>query len=256
VIPYFYCGNCIACRKGKTNCCTSINVFGVHSDGAMREWISVPAYALVKSGGLTGEQLALIEPLAIGAHGIRRAGVMEGECVLVVGAGPIGLGTMAFAKMAGAKVIAMDISDWRLSFAQQVYEVDDVINPRQENAFDHLQNITHGDMPDVVIDATGNASAITQAFSFLSHGGRYILIGLQKVDISFSHPEFHKREATLMSSRNATRADFDQVIASILAKKIDPLSFITHRVPFSQVKHEFSSWLEPGNNLIKAMVIM
>jgi len=108
----------------------------------------------------------------------------------------------------------------------------------------------------VVIDATGNAGAINQAFSYVSHGGRYILIGLQKADISFSHPEFHKREAALMSSRNATRADFDQVIASILAKNIDPLSFITHRVPFSQVKDEFSSWLEPGNNLIKAMVIM
>jgi 2-desacetyl-2-hydroxyethyl bacteriochlorophyllide A dehydrogenase len=256
LIPYFSCGHCIACKNGKTNCCSSMNVLGVHSDGAMREWISVPASALVRSGGLSGEQLALTEPLAIGAHGIRRAGVRENEWVLVVGAGPIGLGTMAFAKMAGARVIAMDISEERLNFAKHAVGVNAIVNPSMEDSIKKILDLTSGDMPDVVIDATGNLQAINQSFKYLSHGGRYVLIGLQKGEIVFSHPEFHKREATLMSSRNATRQDFDQVISSIREKKFDPLSFITHRVSFDEVKEAFPFWLDPKNKVIKAMVIM
>ncbi len=108
-IPYFNCGKCIACRNNKPNCCVNIKVFGVHIDGGMAEYISVPSYALVKGEGLSYEQLALVEPLAIGAHGVRRAAIANGEFVLVIGAGPIGLGTMQFAKIAGANVIASEM---------------------------------------------------------------------------------------------------------------------------------------------------
>src|SRR6476659_8156967 len=100
-IPYFNCGKCIACRNGKGNCCTDIQVCGVHIDGGMTEYLSVPSYSLVKSQGLSYDELALVEPLAIGAHGVRRAAVQPGEFVLVIGAGPIGLGTMEFARIAG-----------------------------------------------------------------------------------------------------------------------------------------------------------
>ncbi len=174
----------------------------------------------------------------------------------MIGAGPIGLGTIAMAKLAGAQVIAMDISQSRLSFATGFCKADAVINPISENPMEKLVEITKGDMPDVVIDATGNRKAINQAFSYISHGGRYVLIGLQKEEVVFSHPEFHKRESTLMSSRNATREDFDYVISCIREKMIDPLQFITHRVAFNDFAKEFPGWLEPGNNVIKAMVIM
>ncbi len=256
IIPYFQCGKCIVCRKGKTNCCVSLQVFGVHIDGGMKEYISVHASALVKSSGLTGEQLALTEPLAIGAHGVRRAEIKENETVLVIGAGPIGLGTIAMAKLAGAQVIAMDISPSRLSFAKGFCKADAVINPISENPLEKLMEMTKGDMPDVIIDATGNRNAINQGFSYISHGGRYVLIGLQKEEIVFSHPEFHKREATLMSSRNATREDFDFVISCIREKRIDPLHFITNRVAFNDLAKEFPGWIGTGNNVIKAMVIM
>jgi threonine dehydrogenase-like Zn-dependent dehydrogenase len=108
--------------------------------------------------------------------------------------------------------------------------------------------------PPVVIDATGSLKAINNAFQFMAHGARYVLIGLQKGDISFSHPEFHKREATLMSSRNATRQDFEHVIASMKKGEVKPTNYITHRVSFGQVKDEFEGWLNPENGVIKAMV--
>lgn len=253
-IPYFNCGTCIACRMGKPNCCASIKVCGVHVDGGMREYLSVPSYSLVHGDGLSFDELALVEPLAIGAHGVRRAGVEQGEYVLVVGAGPIGLGNMEFARIAGGKVIAMDINDARLNFCKEKLHVTDTVNPATENALEKLQQITNGDMPTVVIDATGSLKAINNAFQFLGHGGRYVLVGLQKGDISFNHPEFHKRESTLMSSRNATRQDFEHVINSMKKGFVNPTTYITHRVQFDEVKTNFESWLNPVTGVIKAMV--
>ncbi len=255
-IPYFNCGKCIACRQEKPNCCVNIQVCGVHIDGGMREYLSVPSYSLVHGNGLSFDELALVEPLAIGAHGVRRAGIITGEYVLVVGAGPIGLGTMEFARIAGAKVIAMDINDGRLVFCQEKLNIDFVINPTKEDALEKLQEITNGDMPTVIIDATGSLKAINNAFQFLAHGGRCVMVGLQKGDISFNHPEFHKRESTLMSSRNATRADFEHVINCMKEGFINPTNYITHRVNFEEIKDNFESWLNPESGVIKAMVSM
>jgi len=254
IIPYFNCGVCIACRMGKPNCCVSINVCGVHVDGGMREYLSVPSYSLVHGDGLSFDELALVEPLAIGAHGVRRAGIIPGEFVLVIGAGPIGLGTMEFAGIAKGHVIAMDINDDRLRFCRDKLKVEHTVNPASEDAMEKLKTITNGDMPTVVIDATGSLKAINNAFQYLGHGGRYVLIGLQKGDISFNHPEFHKRESTLMSSRNATRADFEHVVSSMKNKLVNPATYITHRVSFDQVKDNFESWLNPATGVIKAMV--
>jgi len=254
IIPYFNCGVCIACRMGKPNCCANINVCGVHVDGGMREYLSVPSYSLVHSEGLSFDELALVEPLAIGAHGVRRADIIPGEFVLVIGAGPIGLGTMEFAKIAHGKVIAMDINDSRLNFCKDKLKVDFTVNPNHEDALKKLMSITNGDMPTVVIDATGSLKAINNAFQYLGHGGRYVLIGLQKGDISFSHPEFHKRESTLMSSRNATRADFEHVVASMKKGKVNPATYITHRVQFDEVKDNFESWLNSATGVIKAII--
>ncbi|WP_207535233.1 zinc-binding alcohol dehydrogenase family protein [Desertivirga arenae] len=253
-IPYFNCGTCVACRSGKPNCCTSINVCGVHVDGGMAEYLSVPSASLLHGEGLSFDELALVEPLAIGAHGVRRADVKPGEFVLVIGAGPIGLGTMEFARIAGGKVIALDINNDRLQFCKDRLKVDHVVNALDPDITEQLKQITNGDMPTVVIDATGNQRAINNAFQYMAHGARFVLIGLQKGEISFSHPEFHKREGTLMSSRNATREDFEHVIASMKMGLVDPKTYITHRVQFDEVKAEFESWLNPATGVIKAMV--
>lgn len=255
-IPYFYCGTCIACRNGKENACVRMSVCGVHHDGGFVEYYSVPSHTLLHGDGLNPDALALVEPLAIGAHGVRRTGVKSGEYVLVIGAGPIGMGTMEFARMAGAKVIALDINNERLRFCKERLKVEHAINSQYTDTMEYLKAITNGDMPTVVIDATGNLKAINNAFNYMAHGGRYVLIGLQKGDISFSHPDFHKKEGTLMSSRNATRQDFEQVISFMKKKEIDPTTYITHRVGFDQVKDHFETWLNPANAVIKAMVEM
>jgi 2-desacetyl-2-hydroxyethyl bacteriochlorophyllide A dehydrogenase len=253
-IPYLSCKKCIACRNGKPNCCVNIKVCGVHADGGMVDYLSVPVDALVKSEGLGYDELALAEPLAIGAHGVRRAAIQTGEFTLIVGAGPIGLGTMEMARIAGGEVIAMDVNENRLAFCRERLHVKHTINAANEDVIKKLEAITNGDMPTVVIDATGSQKAINNSFQYLAHGGKYVLIGLQKELISFSHPEFHKRETTLMSSRNATREDFEHVIRCMKNGLINPLNYITHRVSFNEVKDVFAQWLQPENGVIKAMV--
>jgi threonine dehydrogenase-like Zn-dependent dehydrogenase len=220
----------------------------------MAEYLSVPVSSLIHGQGMSVDELALVEPLAIGAHGIRRAGLRKGENVLIVGAGPIGLGTMELARIAGATVIAMDVNDGRLEFCRKKLNIQHTINPLANDALAPLREITNGDMPTVVIDATGSLKAINDAFHYMSHGGRYVMIGLQKGHLSISHPEFHKREATLMSSRNATREDFDHVMQCMKEKLLDPATYITHRVGFDEIKDQFDSWLDPKNGVIKAMV--
>lgn len=248
LIPYISCKKCIACRKGKTNCCTNIKVLGVHTDGGMAEYISVPSDIVIKGNGLDADALALVEPLAIGAHGVRRAAVEPGEYVLVIGAGPIGLGTMAFAKIAGGHVIALDINEDRLRFCREELHIPYTINGKKEDVFEKLKVLTNGDMPTVVIDCTGNLNAINTGFHYLAHTGRYVLIGLQKGEIGVQHPEFHKREATLMSSRNATKDDFSFVMKCIQDGRINPNTFITSRLAFAQAAARFSQTVsEPSN---------
>jgi 2-desacetyl-2-hydroxyethyl bacteriochlorophyllide A dehydrogenase len=254
MIPYMHCGNCIACKSGKNNCCVNMCVFGVHIDGGMREFVAVPDHALIKSEGLSLDELALIEPLSIGAHAVKRAAVTKGEFVLIIGAGPIGLGIAQFAKIAGAQVIVVDVNDDRLQFCTTNVGIEHAINPFKQDVMEGLKQITSNNMPTVVIDATGNLDAINSAFQYLAHGGRYVLVGLQKGDISFSHPEFHKREATLMSSRNADVSDFMHVMDCIKQGLVNPINYITHRVAFDEVTNHFESCLDPNNKVVKAIV--
>ncbi len=255
-IPYFNCGVCIVCRNGQPNCCVAIKVCGVHINGGMAEYLSVPSYALVKSQGLGLDELALVEPLAIAAHAVQRAAVRKNEFVLVTGAGPIGLGIIEFARIAGANVIAMDMNEARLNFCKEKLNVQHIINTQQDDVMAKLLQITNGDMPTVVFDATGNLNALNNAFQYMAHGARYVLVGLQNGNISFNHPEFHKREATLMSSRNATSQDFEYVIGCMKRGKIKPLQFISHRVLFKDLAMEFPSYLKSETNAIKVIVEM
>jgi 2-desacetyl-2-hydroxyethyl bacteriochlorophyllide A dehydrogenase len=253
-LPYLNCGDCTACRAGKTNCCVNLLVCGVHIDGGMVDYYSIPSRLLVHSNGLDLTELAMVEPMAIGAHGIRRAEVQSGEFVLVIGAGPIGLATMEFAKLQGAEIIAIDLNHQRLEFCKNVLGISNIINAANPDIFEQISEITRGNMPAVVIDASGNRKAIQGGLNYLAHGGRYILIGLQKEEIMFSHPEFHKKEATLMSSRNATRNDFEYVIKNVENRKLNPRSFVTNKVKFEDAAAGFSDWLAPSNHVIKVIV--
>ena len=253
IIPYVECGQCIACRQGKTNCCTRLNLFGVHWDGGMQEYLSVPADHLIRTEKLGFDQMAMVECLGIGAHAVRRAQIHEGETALVIGAGPIGMGVMQFAKEAGAKVIALDIVKDRLELCRDRFKVDYIVDGRGD-AIKKIESITNGDYPLVVFDATGNAKSMMNAINFLAHGGRLILVSLVLDHIAFYDPDFHRRETTLLGSRNATREDMEHVVRSIETGKVDASSFITHRAPFDQMISVFESWLKRETGVIKAVV--
>ncbi|MCZ8520770.1 MULTISPECIES: zinc-binding alcohol dehydrogenase family protein [Paenibacillus] len=253
VIPYIHCGTCIACRNGKTNCCTSMSVLGVHQDGGMREYMTVPARHVVATRGLTPDQAAVVECFSIGAHAVKVAGVRPGDWVLVIGAGPIGLGVMKFAKLAGARVIAMDLNEERLGFCRIWAPADEIVNAKKD-PLTEVARITGGDFPAAVLDATGNAKSMEQALHYVSHGGRLVYVGLVKSPITFDDPEFHKREMAIMGSRNALKEDFIEVIEHIRSGWIDTGSFITHRTGFTEMTGQYDSWLRPENGVIKAVV--
>ncbi len=253
VMPYRSCGGCIACRRGKTNCCTQMQVLGVHVDGGMQEQIAVLANLLIAVNDLSYRELAIVEPLAIGAHALRRAAVEAGECVVVMGCGPIGLGIMRLAQAQGAQVIAVDRVEQRLLFAKEKIGVAHVVNAT-ENPIQAVAEITHGDMATAVFDATGNRAALESGIGFMSHGGRYVLVGLSKGELTFQHPAIHAKESTIMCSRNATLEDFERVIAVLKAGQFPTDAFVTHTVGFEEMIGQYEGWLDPAAGVIKAMV--
>ena len=253
VMPYLSCGSCSACLQGKTNCCVNIQVLGVHRDGAFTELLCVPQGFVHKAEGVTLDQAAMIDFLAIGAHAVRRADVQPGRRVLVVGAGPIGLAAMLFARLRGATVTALDSREDRLDFATRHIGVAQAVRVGDGDV-QRLSAITDGEFFDTVFDATGNAKAMERGFGFIAHGGKYVLISIVPGPISFSDPEFHKREATLLGSRNATTEDFDTVITAMRSGLIPTEALGTHRMPLSKVPTDFAGLLNPAAGVVKAIV--
>ncbi|SHJ10264.1 zinc-binding alcohol dehydrogenase family protein [Pseudozobellia thermophila] len=251
VMPYISCKKCIACRNGKTNCCTNIKVLGVHTDGGMQEVVALPVDLLLPANDLTFEEMAIVEPLAIGAHAVRRAQLQKGETIAVIGCGPIGIGIMKLAQLQGAKVIAIDVNEERLAYAKNKIGVDHTVTATQDAA-EKVAKITDGDLATAVFDATGNKFALESGPDYMAHGGRYVLVGLSKGELHFSHPAIHAKETTLLCSRNATLEDFEKVMETL--PKFPTDSFITHTVPFDEMTAHFDSWLQPETGVIKAMV--
>lgn len=253
VLPYMSCEACVACRRGKTNCCANIAVLGVHKDGGLAEYLSVPERFLIKGDGLSLDALAMVEFLAIGRHAVRRANVTEGQRVLIVGAGPIGLGAALFAQIAGAAVTAIDTRPDRLAFCRSVLNLPYALTP-DDAAKGALSDITHGEHFDVVFDATGNRAAMESGFRYVAHGGAYVLISIVQGDISFNDSEFHKRETTLLASRNATRDDFIDVIEAMRDARVPIAALNTHRSTLEDLPERLPEWMSPEAGVIKAIV--
>ncbi len=252
VRPYMNCGVCDACRRGFTNACTRLQVLGVHRDGGMRELINVPIDKIHKSTILQDEELALVEMLSIGAHAVRRANLTAGEYVVVVGLGPIGLGVAQFAHLAGAHVIALDVSDSRLAFARQQKAIEQCLDGKQD-VLEQFKAVIPDGMPTVMFDATGNAASMMKSFNYVAHGGRLVFVGLFQGDVTFNDPEFHRRELTLLASRNATAQDFTQVMDALETKKIDVKPWITISPSPEEMIRDFPTWLDAANGVVKAM---
>ena len=251
--PYVSCGSCIACRNGKPNCCMRIAVLGVHRDGGCCERISVPAGNLYPARSLTVDQAASTEFLAIGAHAVARSGVKPGQRALVIGAGPIGLGTALFAGIAGTDVSIMDRDPARLAFALQNGIAARSIAAGDQTV-DEVAAITNGEGFDLVFDATGNRSSMEGAFRHVAHGGTLVLVSVIAENVTFSDPEFHKREMTVMGSRNATRADFERVIAAIEGGRVPLAKLITHRTSLAGAILDLPRWTTEKDGLVKALV--
>ncbi|MHA7971621.1 zinc-binding alcohol dehydrogenase family protein [Rhizobium sp. CAU 1783] len=253
IVPYLSCGGCQACRKGLTNACCNIRVLGVHCDGGMADYVSVPERNVVPTGGIALEDAAMIEFLAIGAHGVKRGNISAQDRVLVTGSGPIGMSAIIFAKARGAHVTVMDTREDRLAFAVDRLDADAVLiaNDRAEA---NAERQTGGEWFDVVVDATGNAVPMQRGFNFLNHGARYVLLSVVRQDIAFSDPEFHKREVTLLASRNAQPDDFAEVVRQIEAGRVPTRALNTHRGRLEDAVGLFSEWSRPEAGVIKAIL--
>jgi 2-desacetyl-2-hydroxyethyl bacteriochlorophyllide A dehydrogenase len=253
VEPYLHCGRCIACRRGKTNCCVSLQVLGVHADGGMREFMTVPVAKLHRSRGLSLDQLALVEMLTIGAHAVRRAQLEPGENVLIIGAGPIGLATATFAHLSGARVSTLEISAWRREFCRQHLRADRCLDGQGDTGR-RLQELLDGDLPTTVFDATGSPRSMVQAVQYVANGGKLVYVSLVQADLTFTDTELHRRELALLRSRNAVAADFRWVMQMVEDGRIDLAPWITHRVPAETMVTEFPGWLDPDRGVVKAVV--
>ncbi|HYT91505.1 MAG TPA: zinc-binding alcohol dehydrogenase family protein [Gemmataceae bacterium] len=253
VEPYINCQQCYACKRGHTNCCEKHQTLGVHCDGGLRPQFLVPARKLHISRKLAFDQLALVETLAIGCHAVNRAAPRPEESCLIIGAGPIGLATLEFVKLTGAKLITLDMNEQRLDFCRRVMGVQHTIKLSDRLEQD-LRDLTDGHLPDVVIDATGSSASMSGAFGLITHGGRLVFVGITTDEVKFRHPIFHKPEGTLLCSRNALSADFARIIGLIEDGRIDTRPWITHRTAFEELIEVFPSYTRPETGVIKAVV--
>jgi alcohol dehydrogenase len=256
VEPYMNCEQCYSCRRGHTNCCEKLKVLGVMMDGGMTEKILLPARKLHRANRLTAEQCALVETLAIGCHAINRAAPQPRENVLVIGAGPIGLSVIEFSKLSGARTMVMDINEKRLAFVREKTGVPDTIATTGDGEeLRRLGDLTDNQLADVVVDATGNNKSMSNALAYCAFAGRLVYLGITQQEVAFPHaPMMHRRELTLMGSRNALGPDFTRIIKLIEDGRIDTRPWISHHAAFDAMIDEFPNWLKPESGVIKAVV--
>ncbi len=254
VEPYISCGHCLACRRGRYNCCRHLAVLGVHVDGGMCEYLIVPEQLLFKSTSLSFDELALVETLGIGAHAVERAQLEANEWVAVVGVGPIGASVIQMAACVGSRLIAIDIDSQRLAFARRIGATY-AINPLQEDPVSALLHCTEGNMPTCIFDATGNPQSMETSLSLAGHTGRVVFVGLTQTPIQFDDPSFHRRELTILATRNSAGL-FPRLISLLESGVVDVRSWITHRAPLDDTSQLFSQLLDKQNFAIKGIVAL
>ena len=255
VEPYMNCGECYACRRGRGNCCERLNVIGVMIDGGLRERFLIRADKLHPSSKLSYEQLALVETLGIGCHAVDRGAPQDEDHILIIGAGPIGLATLEFARLTGATITVMDRVESRLAFCREKYGVPHTILAGGDGTeLDEAKAITGGDRYAVVVDATGSQTSMAAALNFVAHTGTLVYVGITSETIGIPHPPLHRAELTIKGSRNALPDDFRRIIGLIEDGTIDTGPWITHRTPLDTIVDRFEAFTRPETGVIKAMI--
>jgi 2-desacetyl-2-hydroxyethyl bacteriochlorophyllide A dehydrogenase len=248
--PYIACGHCPACLDGKPNCCETLHVIGVHTDGGMAEEIVMPEGNLYPAEGLSLRDAAMVEFLAIGAHAVRRTEVKRGDSVLVVGGGPIGLGVAFLAKIAGGEVTVLDAAADKLDSARALGFAAAGLDELESDAFKARKASGF----KAVFDATGSIRAMNQSLFHVRSGGAYTLVGVIKGDLVWPDQEVHRRELTIRASRNATREDFDHVMDSIRKGLVPTDKLATHATSLEGVPRDMPVWTHQRTGLIKAII--
>ena len=245
-------------KKGSSNCCPGVQVIGVHGPGGLRKanWV-VPARKLHAGNNLSYDELALVETLAIGYHAVQRGNPQPGETVLVIGAGPIGLSCLEFLKlMPEVNVIVMDMVQSRLDFCADNLGIKNGIQFSMDGShLAKLEKMTDSNLADIVIDATGSVKSMSTCFDYGGFTSRIVYVGITTENLTFPHaPVFHRREQTLLASRNALPADFGEIIKIIEAGDIDTKVWITHRLNIEEVPTGFDKFTDPKLGAIKAVI--
>jgi 2-desacetyl-2-hydroxyethyl bacteriochlorophyllide A dehydrogenase len=253
VMPYTACGNCSACRAGRTNCCQFNQTLGVQREGAMTEFIVARAEKLLYSPKLSLAELALVEPLTIGFHAIDRGRVTRSDVVAVLGCGAIGLGAIAGAAARGAKVIAVDIDDTKLELAKQCGAAIG-INSGHESLVEALQAHTNGDGPNVVVEAIGLPQTFQAAVSAVCFAGRVVYIGYAKAPVEYETKYFVMKELDILGSRNAIPRDFQDVMKLLESGKFPTKAVISHTTDLAGAGELLREWSERPSDFTKIQV--
>lgn len=224
--PYFNCGECYACKRGIVNACTNNQTMGVQRDGSFQEYITMPIERIIDGKGLSAQELALIEPFSISAHALSRAKVNQGDHLLIMGAGPIGLFALIKAKSMGAKVAIADLLENRLELAKE-YGADLVINSKTDNFEEKCLAFTNGNGFDVCVEACGLPVTFLNCIEQAAHGSNVILIGNGKKETTFLHSIILKKELNIFGSRNALTSNFEELISLVLSGKVDIMKMVS-----------------------------
>jgi 2-desacetyl-2-hydroxyethyl bacteriochlorophyllide A dehydrogenase len=250
--PYFNCGKCAACLRGRSNACHGNETLGVQRDGALIEFIRVPAARLFRAD-LTIKELCLVEPLTVGFHAVARGRIMASDTVAVLGCGGVGLGAVAGAAFRGAKVIAVDLDDAKLTTARKAGAAHTINTARQE-LHGQLAELTDGRGPDVVIEAIGMPETYRAAVEEVAYTGRVIYIGWAKEHVEYETRPFVHKELDILGSRNAQREDFMEVIRMLEAHRFPVEDAVTHVVPMKETPAILEAWNREPGRFCKIMV--
>ena len=252
--PYFNCGECYSCKHGLVNACMSNQTMGVQREGAFSEYITMPLERIYDGKGLEPMVLAIIEPLCISYHGVKRAGVKGGDKVLIVGAGTIGILAAVAAKQKGAEVYIADVSRVKLDYARE-FGVDGVVLADGPEAYERaVKEITGGNGFDVTIEAVGLPSTFQNCIDAAAFGGNVVLIGIGKKNLDFNFTTIQKKELNVFGSRNALKADFLELIDLVKAGSVDLEKIVTNVYKFADAPEAFAEFDRRAGEMLKVVL--